>query len=399
MKSTLTSFIVLLAVAALGVMLTREFSNSQLEGRGILHYEPSKAAGGLNLFTPRTHKSASLFNMKGEKVFEWTAPKSLGNTPWQHIELLDDGSILIIGRKTYVAKMTPENKVLWKTDGIFHHDLEVIEDEQILVLGRKEITIDYKGYQVPIIDDTIVTLNKDGAIQEEISLYEKLGNIIPPQTLDEALNYSFNEHAELKQDSPADIFHSNCIEKIKTAVPGVWREGDILLSLRTFNTLAVLDQDTLEPVWVWGQGILQGQHLPSILPNGNVLVFDNGKDRRYSQILEIDPRNNEVVTRIDEFKNGERFFTSIRGGVQKLPNGNYMIMLANDGEVVEITPEGEVVWKYQNTYRKLSKPKPSKNRNKMKIREQEPIKGFIPDVVYRMDRLFPPYPEELALDS
>lgn len=40
----------------------------------------------------------------------------------------------------------------------------------------------------------------------------------------------------------------------------------------------------------------------------------------------------------------EEFFSSTRGGSQRLSNGNTLITESNRGRVFEVTPSGEKVW-------------------------------------------------------
>jgi hypothetical protein len=42
------------------------------------------------------------------------------------------------------------------------------------------------------------------------------------------------------------------------------------------DTAAALDPDTQRVVWGWGPGTLDHPHSPVMLPDGEILVFDNG---------------------------------------------------------------------------------------------------------------------------
>src|SRR3546814_3243527 len=78
-------------------------------------------------------------------------------------------------------------------------------------------------------------------------------------------------------------------------------EGRVLRSCRGIGTLAVIDLDSEEIVWA-RRGDWAGQHDPDILPNGNILLFDNlgklGPGGR-SRILEIDPQTGAEVWRYE----------------------------------------------------------------------------------------------------
>ncbi len=73
-----------------------------------------------------------------------------------------------------------------------------------------------------------------------------------------------------------------------------FRPGNLLVCGRHIDTVFVIDQDTNEIVWAWGSGELLGPHMPTMLPNGNLLIYDNGNNvsrriRGYTPILELDP--------------------------------------------------------------------------------------------------------------
>jgi len=40
---------------------------------------------------------------------------------------------------------------------------------------------------------------------------------------------------------------------------------------------------------------LDGQHQPTMLPNGHIMVYDNGTRRGYSRVIELDPLSAEIV--------------------------------------------------------------------------------------------------------
>ena len=65
-------------------------------------------------------------------------------------------------------------------------------------------------------------------------------------------------------------------------------------------------------------------------------------------MLEIDPRTNNVVWSYSGYGVvGTDFYSSITGGAQRLPNGNTLVTLGTKGQVMEITPDGAVVWDYR----------------------------------------------------
>jgi hypothetical protein len=75
------------------------------------------------------------------------------------------------------------------------------------------------------------------------------------------------------------------------------------------------------------------------------LLFDNGDERGYSRIIELDPRTKEIVWQY-KADPPEDFFSDSRGSCQRLPNDNILITESTKGRVFEITRSGEIVWEF-----------------------------------------------------
>jgi hypothetical protein len=95
---------------------------------------------------------------------------------------------------------------------------------------------------------------------------------------------------------------------------------------------------------------------------GNFLVFNNGARRagdHRSEVIEINPYagpypNGTYVLdesgqqRVWDFASVEpnSFFSAHISSVQRLPNGNTLVMAGRHGHIFQVTPDGEVVWEY-----------------------------------------------------
>src|SRR3546814_16473680 len=76
-------------------------------------------------------------------------------------------------------------------------------------------------------------------------------------------------------------------------------DGQVLLSFRDIDTLALLDLESEKIVWAMRGGWI-GQHAPDVLPNGNILLYDNlggFEQSGRTRILELDPAHGGVVRR------------------------------------------------------------------------------------------------------
>ena len=120
---------------------------------------------------------------------------------------------------------------------------------------------------------------------------------------------------------------------------------NVLVCSRHQDTVAILDWRTKELVWAWGQGVLSGPHDASWLANGHLLVFDNGLERGWSRVVEVDPATGEIVWQYRD-EQPEGFFTLSRGSAQRLANGDTLIAESDRGRAFEVTPDGEIVWEY-----------------------------------------------------
>jgi outer membrane protein assembly factor BamB len=128
----------------------------------------------------------------------------------------------------------------------------------------------------------------------------------------------------------------------------------VMVSFRHISTVGIIDKKSGDFVWKLGYDVLAQQHDPSMLLNGNVLIFDNGAHRKnltrpFSRVIEVDPKTNEVVW---EYRDAPtyNFFSYYISGARRLPNGNTLITEGAFGRMFQVTPDGKVVWEYINPH-------------------------------------------------
>jgi hypothetical protein len=127
-----------------------------------------------------------------------------------------------------------------------------------------------------------------------------------------------------------------------------FREGNILICFRNVNQVGVLDWDSGEIVWAWGEGHLDWPHYPVMVGSGNIMIFDNGtKKRKYSRVIELNPLTEEIEWEYIADP-PEAFYTPEKGCAQRLPNGNTLICEGDMGRSFEITRDNEIVWEWYN---------------------------------------------------
>lgn len=322
------------------------------EDTGVSRLDARRSEPGFVLFANRGGCSAVLMDKNGKVHQSWQGEVA---GFWSDTELLDDGSLLVVGAKSndtnrqpvdrYLRKLAWDSTVVWETKFPAHHDVETLADGRILTLSSKVREISTNEGPLPIIDDLVVITSPTGVVQEEYSLFDLFQ--ASKGLVDLAV---FRHMITVGGRKAADIFHANSVHRISSqGNPDhpIYKPGNILVSMRHQNLLVIFDPTRRELVWAWGRGTLDGQHSARFLPNGNVTVFDNGLRRKRSRVLEVDPRTNEIAW---EFAGPEPtdFYTPGGGAAQRLPNGNTLVTETRQGRLFEVAPDGEIVWMFVN---------------------------------------------------
>jgi hypothetical protein len=142
-----------------------------------------------------------------------------------------------------------------------------------------------------------------------------------------------------------DVLHTNTVKVLPRALAAkfpLFRPGQLLISPRHLDAIAVLDPNSEKVVWA-ARGPWRAQHDPSFLDNGHLLLFDNMGSPTGSRVLEYDPQLQAFPWCYPGDK-GTPFYSRIRGMSQRLANGNTLIVNSSGGEAFEATPDHEVVW-------------------------------------------------------
>jgi hypothetical protein len=321
---------------------------------GVVKHDADRAYPGLNLYASNHTRRAVLMDMEGAEVHHWLGEDGIAG--WHHVEPAADGSLYAIERDLALSKLDAESNLVWRREFRAHHDLDVDAEGRIYVLTRGAGSLSTEAEPVPIIDDYIEVLDPNGATLRRLPVSKLLGDRVPADRI-EALRRVATEKPELVArrnrvvgPDPTtgvwpeplvvfDVFHTNTLELL----PG----NRALICSLSLHLIAIVDLDTEEVVWSWGPGELEHPHQPTMLPNGSLLIFDNGQYRGYSRIVEVDPATNSIEWIYTESPEA-RFFSKYQGGNQPLPNGNVLITESNDGRAFEVTREGEIVWEFYN---------------------------------------------------
>jgi outer membrane protein assembly factor BamB len=247
-----------------------------------------------------------------------------------------------------LVKMDKNSRPIWTYMGRAHHDVDVDEDGRVYVLTQ-DVTHDVvegvEHMKPPRLDDFVVVLSPDGEELKKIPLLEAF--------IDSPYKRMLNT---VPWFANGDYLHTNTVDVISAEQAAHFpfaSEGQVVVSMRDFGAIAVLDPESEQITWAL-QGPWMGQHDPDILPNGNILLFDNhghyGAGGR-SRVIEFDPETMELVWSYTGSED-HPFESGIRSGQQRLPNGNTLITESDGGRLLEVARDGDIVWEYINPERR-----------------------------------------------
>ena len=243
---------------------------------GVTVNDAARVRAGLNFYTSGHFPGAVLMDMDGsmlhmwERSFldawpgRWRVAQDENAQFWRHAHLFENGDVLAIFEGIGLIKVDANSNLLWKRLGAEHHDLKVADDGRIYVLTRQARLHPQISLEDPILEDFITILDADGNELRSVSILEAMGN---------------SRYLPLMEGMAArgDIFHANAIEILDGSLADVspaFKAGSVLLSLRTLSLLVVVDLESGLVTWA-GKGTWRKQHDPSVLENGNILLFDN----------------------------------------------------------------------------------------------------------------------------
>ena len=339
---------------------------------------PDKTFDGFTLYGTDSGSEAVLIDMRGEVVHRWRASFSKVWPKPRHVRSpVDDTSISFFSCHLYpngevlavfqargdtpygygLVKLDVDSKVLWRYDdphGNVHHDVDVGDDGTIYALTQQIVSEAPPGLEflpTPCLVDHLVLISPEGKQLKTIAILEAfrdspyaslLGLLAKAPRFGSPLTV---QAGGLAVDPKGDVLHTNCVNVLSRRLAPkfpMFKEGQVLISVRQMDAIAVVDTQNGSVVWAV-RGPWQAQHDPRFLDNGHLLLFDNLGAARGSRVVEYDPQT-QAISWSYSGQNGSSFFNAERGMCQRLPNGNTLIVDSNHGELLEVTQAKELVW-------------------------------------------------------
>jgi uncharacterized protein (UPF0248 family) len=347
-------------------MTAVEQNTLKRRGVGLRACDPGRAYPGFTLFAPLFVESRTVYliDLQGEIVHRWNMPYSPGLSGY----LTERGTLYYNGR-------SPENNhlsrfpfkggvaleadwagnVLWEVrHPDHHHDGILLRNGNVLLDCMSHVPDEIArrvkgGIEEPEMrSEQYLSRSKDDAGKMYSSYLVEVtpeGKTIWEWCTWEHLDPVADGIAEVQ--APRTMWHQgNGLKELP--------DGDILASFRPTSTVVRISRKTGKIVWKLGPPTVSGQHAPTALANGNILIFDNGVHRLddsmpYSRVIEVNPATNEIVWKYQDSP-AWNFFSPRMGGAQRLLNGNTLITESSFGRFFEVTQEGEIVWEYVNPF-------------------------------------------------
>lgn len=317
---------------------------------GLVYRDPDRHEPGYTLFAAVRGQFANLLDDAGRVVHRWHCPEGV-----VYARLLPNGNLMlrtqppeeaggvekIGGSSAALLELDWDGKVLWELrDPMLHHDFLRLPNGNTLTLGWRKLP-------------AAVSERVGGAHSHEEDPDVMWGDVVrevSPQgePVSEWLSW---EHLDPETDticpleSRKEWTHANSI--------ALTPDGDLLLSFRLIDTVAIVDRLSGAFKWKWGKDVLSHQHHASWLESGRVLIFDNGAHRRrgpnFSQVIEVDPETGEIewTYKHDTIVGFYSFFVS---GAERLADGHTLITSGAHGHLFEVTPQGETVWEFVSPF-------------------------------------------------
>jgi len=326
---------------------------------------------GFVLLAPRGLNSTFLVDENGLVMHEWTHSLPTAVAAY----LLPNGNLLHtvvdgvgVDRDVWLEELSWTGEPVWRFSmkGVgaqIHHDIERLPNGNTLVIaaefkspadclaaGRKREFLPERDLRV----DGIYELRPQGPGGAEIvwswSAWDHLDQI------------DINQTAPGKQRAP-DWLHLNSVDYNA-------EQDEVMVCSRSLSEVWVISRKSGKLVRRWGNPQVHGEGtaadqtlfyhhdahwIEEGLPGaGNILLFNNGMDRpegAFSTVMEFKPANGKPAL-VWEYPppEGERFFSRILSGAQRLPNGNTLICAGLGGTVFEVNGKNETVWKYINPF-------------------------------------------------
>ena len=277
-------------------------------------------------------KPARLVGVSPRGNVEWVHNGSNNDVTWFYdVDPLDNGNLLVTGTEqggSSVYEYDPDaGEIVWSQyfEGVHDaHDADLINN------GSEIVVANMRNYNTTkeVSEDRIFVYDRE---QEEITW-----------------EWQFEKNTDWTKDMGGDYAaeppkndwtHVNDVDQVG--------DGQFLISPRNMDQVLLVNRSTKEIDLRLGSdnnySVMHEQHNPDYHESEDgdptITVADSENDR----IVEYEKRDGEWV-RTWELGSNQDF--NWPRDADRLPNGNTLITDSNNQRVIEVTPQGEIVWEF-----------------------------------------------------
>jgi outer membrane protein assembly factor BamB len=283
------------------------------EGERVWEYRPDDAA----VFDAEMLESGNVMVSFGQKVPDADCPERWANTARDYcirnrVQEVDPDTDEVVWEYTWYDRFMSYHEV---------HDADRLENGETVI-------IDMARHRT-------FTVDRNGTVTWEWSATEHL---------DEGSEF-WAKHVEgtPREDHAytgpeQDWTHMNDVDRLEN--------GNFLMSIRNFDVTIEVDPETDEVVEVYGDpgnhDLMYEQHDPDYLEAHDTLIVADSENNR---VVEYDAETMEEVWRYEGPGPSDRL--QWPRDADRLPNGNTLVVDSRGFRVLEVDPEGEVVWSHE----------------------------------------------------
>ena len=243
-----------------------------------------------------------------------------------------NGNLLYIIRNCCIREITPLGERVAElaagdNDGIPHHDLLIQEDGRILYLSDSTAVFD---------DSANGGAADTAAVFDELRLYD-------PALGRSELVWSAREAWDIADPDQRVVWDPNRLRWTHANSMALGPHGNLIISLRNRNQVIALRPDFQSIAWQLNgpdsdyafpnpADRFYRQHTATQLPNGNILVFDNGLARpaaeggQYSRALELRlDDESKTAVQVWEYRPDPELYARFISSAYRLANGNTLV--------------------------------------------------------------------------
>jgi len=259
---------------------------------------------------------------------------------FNHPLVLKDSSLILkVTQNNFLLSLSENNKIQWiDTSYKYHHSTEKENDSTIWVCATSKKADKYKIDD--FIHDAICAVDPRNG---KIKFIKSVADILVENGYQYLLDIVYeNDGIHINDIEPA-LYSSN-----------YWKKGDLLISIRHKNTIALYRPSTQKIIWlktgpwlaqhdcdfvdgktimVFGNDVLRGKNDPFVNGHNDIYFYDFEKDKiskPYTKVMKQIGIKTNTQGRCDLLKNGDLFIEETEAGKLYIINKDSLKMTYTD---------------------------------------------------------------------